>query len=106
VWPADLKCHLKTKHGQQKSKEKRCSPTDRGIYTAAATDRGIYDAAADLLLLVKHVLWKKRRKKRKKKVKKKKKFNAASILSQSQAWINAEWHSIGWSNAPFDSLVI
>jgi hypothetical protein len=37
VWPADLKRHLKTKHGQQKSKEKICSPTDRGIYTIATT---------------------------------------------------------------------
>ena len=52
----DLKRHLKTKHGQQKSKEKRCSPTYRGIYAAAAAaaaaDRGIYAAAvaaADLL---------------------------------------------------------
>jgi hypothetical protein len=44
----DLKRHLKTKHGQQKSKEKRCSPTYRGIYAAAAVaaaaDRGIYAA--------------------------------------------------------------
>ena len=47
----DLKRHLKTKHGQQKSKEKRCSPTYRGIYAAAAAAaRGIYAAAvADLL---------------------------------------------------------
>ena len=51
--------HYRNKHGQQKSKEKRCSPADRGIYAAAtaAADRGIYAAAlADLLLVVKHVL--------------------------------------------------
>ena len=66
VWPADLKRHLKTKHGQQKSKETRCSPTYRGIYAAAAAaDRGIYVAAVaavDLLLPVKHVLGKKEKK--------------------------------------------
>ena len=28
------------------SKGKRCSPTYRGIYAAAAADRGVYDAAA------------------------------------------------------------
>ena len=27
----------RNKHGQQKSKEKRCSPTDRGIYTTTTT---------------------------------------------------------------------
>ena len=29
--------HYRNKHGQQKSKEKRCSPTDRGIYTTTTT---------------------------------------------------------------------
>ena len=29
----------RNKHGQQKSKEKRCSPTDRGIYTTTNTDQ-------------------------------------------------------------------
>ena len=46
MWPADLKRHWKTKHGQQKSKGKRCSPTDRGIYATAAADRGAYAATA------------------------------------------------------------
>ena len=55
MWPADLKRHLKTKHSQQKSKEKRCTPIDRGIYAATAAAAAAA-AAADLMLLLKHVL--------------------------------------------------
>ena len=39
--------HYRNKHDQQKSKEKRCSPTDRGIYTTA--DRGVYATPAEAL---------------------------------------------------------
>ena len=54
-------CDIIETNTNHKSKEKRCSPTDRGIYTAAAADRGTYAPATAILRVMKknpNIFWK------------------------------------------------